>query len=264
MGSLSNSSGGDASSPSLPSREDRSMHPGRRDPDHRAADGKRFGLRLGVGALGTIACAALFYIVATDVATKRDLYQLDQPVLRFVSDHRSPAITDAMRVVTTLASPGVVKVAAVLIAVGLYARTKSLRWPALLVIAVFGTALLDNFFKALLDRPRPLGGLDSAAGAAFPSGHSAGAAALFGCLAYIATRNRSAIISVIVWSAAAVSVALAALSRVYLGVHWTTDVLGGVILGSFWVIATVSAVKTIGTRLDRATAAEGDGGGKQG
>jgi undecaprenyl-diphosphatase len=106
------------------------------------------------------------------------------------------------------------------------------RWLALVAFAVAeGVApLLSTLLKALIDRPRPPGGLVEAVGASFPSGHATYAGAT--CVALVllfttpGTRRRWW------WALAGLGVVGMAWSRTYLQVHWLTDVIAGALLGS--------------------------------
>ena len=82
----------------------------------------------------------------------------------------------------------------------------------------------------------------AADGFGFPSGHAAAAAAVCGAAAWLCSiRMRSWRARTGVWAAAAVLAALVGISRVYLGVHWATDVIGGWIFGLLWLAVVVSA-----------------------
>ncbi|KOT86623.1 membrane protein, partial [Streptomyces sp. NRRL F-5755] len=119
------------------------------------------------------------------------------------------------------------------------------------VTAALGTALQQTL-KALVDRPRPVwpDPVDSAGYAAFPSGHAmtaavAGGLALWLLRLYGARRAWRRTAAALV----AVSVAGVGLTRVYLGVHWATDVLGGWLLGGAWVaVAALVYVRRYGIR----------------
>jgi undecaprenyl-diphosphatase len=110
----------------------------------------------------------------------------------------------------------------------------------LLLGAMGGEALLVSFMKTAVQSPRPLGGLVSASGFSFPSGHTAGSVVFCGVLAFFAWRywaSMRARISIGVGVVALSSVV--DFSRVYLSVHWFSDVVGGVMLGLFWLFFAI-------------------------
>jgi membrane-associated phospholipid phosphatase len=103
-------------------------------------------------------------------------------------------------------------------------------------IAAAGASLLSAVAKSVVGRERPPEPLHLAhvVTASFPSGHAPQAAATYLAVAVVATYCLRRKWIVAVWSAAVV-VAAVGVSRVYLGVHWATDVLGGWLLGALWV-----------------------------
>jgi membrane-associated phospholipid phosphatase len=135
-----------------------------------------------------------------------------------------------------------VVIVAIVVAAVEIARTRT-RWVApFLVAAILGDKLLTAAIKELVDRARPeLEAVAATLGPSFPSGHTSTAAASWAAFALVAGRwwGRRA------WPAlagAAVGIAVAvALSRVFLDVHWLTDVLGGLALGWAWFAACAIA-----------------------
>src|SRR5207244_12662859 len=113
------------------------------------------------------------------------------------------------------------------------------RWIAYLAFTYGGGMLLDVELKSYFARARPAvaEALRRAHGYSFPSGHAMGSAVAFGALGYLAYRAAKS------WPAAAAALAFAAtfvmsvsLSRIYLGVHWISDVAAGVSAGAVWVV----------------------------
>lgn len=153
--------------------------------------------------------------------------------------HRLEGLTWTMARATWLGSGAVVVPVAV--TAGLVWRWRRGTWWALtlLVVGYLGSATSYNLVKYLVARARPAAdlALGTASGASFPSGHSANAAAVFLGLAIVvrAARGRSPLAT---WAGAGAGalIAVVAISRVYLAVHWVTDVIAGVLLGALWVV----------------------------
>jgi membrane-associated phospholipid phosphatase len=121
-------------------------------------------------------------------------------------------------------------------------------WLIYLIVTAGGGGLLDFELKRYFARARPAVAemLRRANGYSFPSGHAMGSAVAYGALAYLAFRAirswpaRAAVIAFLYTLVAAV-----ALSRVYLGVHWISDVLAGITAGTVWVTTTTVAYETL-------------------
>jgi membrane-associated phospholipid phosphatase len=169
---------------------------------------------------------------------------IDRPVTRALVGIRDPVLTDVMHAITALGGTAFVTAVVVVAAVGSYYVTRRRRWPTFLLATILGAVALDNFVKYVINRPRPmLRPLVDPFGSSFPSGHSAAAAALCGALAFLLSRDRGRRAQIAIWATAAVIVVLVAVSRVYLGAHWLTDVVGGALLGGFWTSITARATE---------------------
>jgi undecaprenyl-diphosphatase len=103
--------------------------------------------------------------------------------------------------------------------------------------ALMGAELLSRVVKSLVDRHRPPASLHliRVSGFAFPSGHATAVVACWGMAAILLGVERSTRITVGLWAGASLIAALVGLSRLYLGVHWWTDVVAGFALGGLWL-----------------------------
>lgn len=208
----------------------------------------------------SVACAAAFVALAAAVtAGSTWLERFDERIsaraYAFTLDHQW---CEAMaRVATFLGNGGTVTVVTALVA--LTCAWKG-RWPLglWLALTVGGSALVGTVVKVSMERVRPgsAGVLTSAQGFAFPSGHARGATVTYvAVVLVVGWQVRRPARGVRVASAAAVTavVGVVGLSRVFLGAHWPSDVLGGWLLGSAWVTAS-TAVLLWRTSSDRRTA----------
>ena len=125
---------------------------------------------------------------------------------------------------------------------------KKWRWLVYLAVTAVGGGLLNMELKRFFARARPdvAEMLRQAHGYSFPSGHAMGSTVVLGALSYLAFRTATN------WRWKAACLALAwtlilsiALSRVYLGVHWVTDVAAGIVAGTVWVSATTISYETV-------------------
>jgi membrane protein DedA with SNARE-associated domain/membrane-associated phospholipid phosphatase len=212
----------------------------------------RVGLFFTLGILFSIAAASAFGVLLDQVIEGDTQSTIDGPVQRFFVEHRDPTITTVMLIITQFG--GAIVVASVLgaAAVVAYIRTRSPRWAAFFSATLIGALALDDVVKFLVGRPRPTASqLVEVSGSAFPSGHATAAAAMCAALAYALTRRSGWRRTVWIWAAGVVVASLVAVSRVYLGVHWLTDVGGGMMLGVFWVAFTSSGLTLWGEVRDR-------------
>ena len=164
---------------------------------------------------------------------------VDRPVLQYLVFHRTAWLTTTIRAITWFGSTATLIPIVFVIGVALHRRTRS--WTPLgqLALALGGAIALYDVIKVLVSRPRPgLGPIvTTATGFSFPSGHTTQTAAVAVTLAMLASSaSTSWPRRVAIWTAAFSWTLLIAFSRVYLGVHWPTDVSAGAVLGALWAV----------------------------
>jgi undecaprenyl-diphosphatase len=195
------------------------------------------GLALTI-ALALVFLAALgFGLVADMVTSRTGLYRWDASAAAWGADHATAASTRLLGLITWLGAT--VTVLAVTVALGglEFLRRRRLAVLGFLLTVVLGQNLIANTVKELVDRERPpVPHLAPASGFSFPSGHTAAAAATWAAVALVLGRGRP--LAVKAWLAAGAGVLTVAVasSRVLLGVHWLTDVIGGAALGFGWFV----------------------------
>jgi undecaprenyl-diphosphatase len=210
-------------------------------------------------ALGLIAAAGVMFVELLDRVVEGD-DAFDQRVYGFVLDHRSPPLTSFFRLTTHLADTQIVivVVAAMSILAMRWRRRPSLA--GFMVLVAVGASALSVSMKLLVGRarPDPVTMLATASGHAFPSGHAMQSVACYGalaiCLSSLWPRRSVAIIS---WIGAAAVAVTVGLSRVYLGVHWATDVLSGWLLAGAWLAAAWQATLRVTSRPTRSPSRPG-------
>jgi len=195
------------------------------------------GLALTV-ALGLVFAAALgFGLVADMVTSETGLYRLDASAAAWGADNATPVSTWFLGLVTWLGAT--VTVLAVTVALGglEWLRRRRLAVLAFMVTVVVGQNFIANTVKALVERERPpVPHLAPSSGFSFPSGHTAAAAATWAAVVLVLGRGRPLRSKAWLGAAAAAVVVAVAASRVLLGVHWLTDVIGGAALGFGWFV----------------------------
>jgi membrane-associated phospholipid phosphatase len=196
-------------------------------------DPKQTGALIAAGV--SAACWIVFIALATVVSISNSL-SVDESVVTWVGQHRSSAVTSALQLVTWLGSATVLYPATIVLALWWWRRERDWRSGAMLAGALAGSTALYNIFKPIIERPRPPA--HEAVGTythwSFPSGHATQCMGFFAMLLVLvcfAGRTRLRL-----WATAATLIVLTVgASRIYLGAHWLTDVLGGYALGGAWV-----------------------------
>ena len=161
----------------------------------------------------------------------------DEPVQRLVEDARTAWATDIVRRISFLGSTMVVLVLGCVLAAAAWRRCRAVA--VVVLVAMLSRPLLEFTLKAIVDRDRPdLQRLVPGNGPSFPSGHVMAAVALWGLVPLVVAlyTRRSRVWWASVWASATLIVLIGA-SRTYLGVHWFSDVIGGFIVGCFFLLA---------------------------
>jgi undecaprenyl-diphosphatase len=170
---------------------------------------------------------------------------LDHAVLAWMVQHRHPGLTSLAIAVTNGGSPVGVAVIAVVAAAVSWWRVGSAR-PAILILTTLGVAgAISTLTKMIVGAHRPARAVQLVieTDPSFPSGHVTGTLALLATLAaVIGHHNGRAVSAAVIALAAAATVAIA-LTRLYLGVHWVTDIVGGLLLGAAAVVGAYVAYR---------------------
>jgi undecaprenyl-diphosphatase len=107
--------------------------------------------------------------------------------------------------------------------------------------------LIVEATKDIIQSPRPTNGIVPETGFSFPSGHVTGTMVFFGLLTYFAWQQaKSTRTKALSNTLYIVIEALVGFSRVYLNVHWLSDILGGYLMGTFWLTLAIFLVKILG------------------
>jgi undecaprenyl-diphosphatase len=183
-----------------------------------------------------VVCLFLFLAIAAAVDDGALLLTWDEPVTRALADLRSPGLDGIVKALSSLGGLTVVILMLVLLLLFVWQECRSLA--LVLLASSLIRPLLEWGLKKLVDRPRPvLGQLVAGTGPSFPSGHVMAALAVWGLLppvvAVVSGRRTAWWISV---GVSGTIVGLVAFSRVYLGVHWMSDVVGALAFGSIYLL----------------------------
>jgi membrane-associated phospholipid phosphatase len=201
-------------------------------------------VRLGLPNLAVavlLQSVAAFALLAAAYAGGSPILQADTQIANTLHANLVPPATATFTAVTTLGSTPVLALVAGIAAAYLVRRGRG-RDAALLTLALVGAQLLTWMLKAIFERPRP--SFDEPVATAgwfsFPSGHAMSSIALYGALAYVfADGLRSPRARAAGLGAVALLVAAIGFSRLYLGVHYLTDVLAGYSAGLAWLLLAI-------------------------
>ncbi|MEU7142166.1 phosphatase PAP2 family protein [Nocardia sp. NPDC046473] len=176
--------------------------------------------------------------LTSNVLTKNGLTAIDSPLSNWAITHRNDTLTPIATTVSNLGGPLAMTILATLAVITFGWRG---RWPETALVAATGLGAwaLSDGGKRLIDRPRPpaIHQIVLKTNPAYPSGHSLGSIAVVGIVAILLIPHlRSPVTRWIAALAAIAFIAAVGFSRIYLGVHWPTDVLGGWAVGALWVI----------------------------
>lgn len=196
--------------------------------------GNPYGLPLTI----TLGIALFFFVnflgVLITVTSKGSLARVDIRVLNLMPSIRTPLQTNFFRIATNLANTETAILLIVATAAILW-RNKQRLLAGLVIFIAAGEEAVTYIFKLLVHRARPDLALRLIRenSYSFPSGHTVRATVLFGLLAYLIFKSfTSTKVRVLTISLFVLSVCLVAASRIYLGVHYPSDVWGSVLLGS--------------------------------
>jgi undecaprenyl-diphosphatase len=189
----------------------------------------RHSLRLLLGAL-----VLMLAVWGCGALAKAYAGGIDLAAVRAVAAMRAPVLTAAAHVVSFVGSSYIVFPLAVLISVTLFLRRARIS-AAIVILSTFAAAVIESVDKAVVGRPRPpVHHLELVTSASFPSGHATQSTAFYGSLLLIALTQLRWKRRLLLSALAALLVAAIGFSRVYLGVHYPTDVAAGLLLGGSW------------------------------
>jgi membrane-associated phospholipid phosphatase len=183
-------------------------------------------------------CGLLFSQLAFAVATGGPIVAVDGAVAAWLHSHATGSATDVLRAVTQLGGATVLLAVTIVAALVLLLKRR-IAHAALMGAALVGGEGLNMALKAAFERPRPSFSepLATAAGYSFPSGHAMVALTVYGALAFVtATSVKSRRARVLIPVAAAALVLAIGFSRLYLGVHYVSDVVAAYGAGIAWLM----------------------------
>lgn len=199
------------------------------------------------GLLVFVAMTLTLAAIAKEVMNGEPLTLADAQLSTWLHAHRFQYLTTALWILTSLGSTELASCIAA--GAGLYLlRRRQPYWFAAIWLSVFGGMLLNRLLKYVFHRPRPQfdDPILALTSYSFPSGHTMTATVLYGVLAaYLINKTENFGERMLVILAASILIALVGFSRIYLGAHYLSDVLGAMAEGLAWLSLCLTAVYSV-------------------
>ena len=212
---------------------------------HRKVHPKISTLIATIGTVGLLSCLVTLYVIAqiSEDVFEKEAFAFDKTVLLWIHQFATPSRDRLMVFVTSLGNPNTV-VVIVTITLALLLWRRYYQEAKFFFIDCLGGVVLSYGLKLFFCKTRPnlWQSPIKETSYSYPSGHSVGSMVLYGFLAYLlATRYPR--FSWLIYTMAGIIIAAICLSRLYLGVHWATDVIGGFGIGFLWVMLCITMLR---------------------
>ena len=165
----------------------------------------------------------IIFVIILKELFQNDIQHFDDSMYWFVSNFMSDKLTSVMKVITNLGSAGVI------IAITVILFIKNRKKYKILLLDLLIIVIFNQFLKLIIARPRPSNFmLIKQGGYSFPSGHSMVGMAFYGLLIYISYKEiKNKYVKIAICSLLSILIILIGVSRIYLGVHYPSDVIAG-------------------------------------
>ncbi|HEY2913549.1 MAG TPA: phosphatase PAP2 family protein [Candidatus Angelobacter sp.] len=186
-------------------------------------------------SLGAAMLALFLFAWLGNEMLQGDTQHFDQAVREWVHSYASPAMTRVMNAISLLGYN--ILIVELLVALAVFAKLRWRRAAVWLTVAMAGSLVLDLTLKYIYHRTRPTAYFGMAPHSySFPSGHAMCSFCFYGVLAgLLSARTKPLGWRLLIWSTAAALIIAIGLSRIYLGVHYPSDVVAGYLAATVWV-----------------------------
>jgi undecaprenyl-diphosphatase len=188
-----------------------------------------------LASLGGAVLALFLFAWLGNEMLQGDTQHFDQMIREWVHRYASPGMTSAMNAISLLGYNILIVELAIALAIFAWLRwRRALLW---LVVAMTGSLVLDLTLKYIYHRTRPTAYFGMAPHSySFPSGHALCSFCFYGVVAgLLSARIKSLALQMVIWCLAAALVIAIGVSRIYLGVHYPSDVVAGYLAATVWV-----------------------------
>lgn len=205
---------------------------------------RRFRNYLAIAFLLSVGCLLLFTKLAEDLLYN-ELNRFDLMVINYLNTYHTTELTNFMKLITNLGSFIVIFPITLFFVYYLY-KVKRHFWDTYaLIISLGGGIILNEVLKWSFHRSRPnIARLVEAGGYSFPSGHSMMSFIFYGFISYLIWINlRGYFMRFLSIGVFLILTILIGISRIYLGVHYPSDVIAGFAAGGFWLLGCIIALQ---------------------
>ncbi|MBH8576803.1 phosphatase PAP2 family protein [Nostocaceae cyanobacterium CENA369] len=198
-----------------------------------------------IGIFGLAVCLLILFVLAklAEEVLEKEAFAFDTSFLLWLHQFANPSLDNFMLAITNIGNPStVVIVAGTSLGILWWRRYRVEAY--IFVLACLGGLILNTGLKLFFSKPRPelWHQLISEKFFSFPSGHALGSMVLYGFISYLLAIHYPQFTKVI-YSAAVILIAVIGMSRLYLGVHWPTDVIAGYGVGFLWLMICITMLK---------------------
>ncbi len=185
--------------------------------------------------------SAICFGLLSFLISSHKIAQFDQVVSTYIQGFESPFLTTIMIFISFIGSAKAVVVLSIIVLIFLYKILKHRSEFVLFTAVVAGSSLLNVILKSLFHRERPsIHRLITENGFSFPSGHSMEAVAFYGVVTFLLWRHISSRTGrAILFTLSSAMILSIGISRIYLGVHYPSDVFGGYFASTCWLAAAI-------------------------
>ena len=198
-----------------------------------------------VGTVGLAICLSIIFIVShiSDNVLDREAFEFDRTILLWIHSFANPILDRVMYYFTRLNDPDTAFIVATVV-VSILIWKRFYAEARIFAIACFGGIVLSYGLKAVFGKVRPDLWESAIVDTSFsyPSGHALGSTILYGFSAYLLATHYPRFAGLI-YTLAVLLIATIGFSRLYLGVHWPTDIVGGYGIGFLWLTFCVTMLK---------------------
>ena len=198
-----------------------------------------------VGTVGLVSCLIIIYVVAqiSDEVLDKEAFAFDKTILLWIHSFANPTLDSIMRLVTRLNDPSTV-VAIAIFVLGILLWKHYYSEAQIFTVNCLGGVVLSYGLKSVFAKVRPnlWESVIKDPSFSYPSGHALGSTVLYGFIAYLIATHYSQF-SLLIYTVVVCLIGAIGLSRLYLGVHWPTDILGGYGIGFLWLTFCITMLK---------------------